>query len=275
MTPGDGAPAPGPGDVLAESRQIWDTNADAWDTKMAGGGGLQTVLIAPTVEALLQIRPGERVLDIACGNGLFARRLADLGATVVAADFSPRLIELAQARSAEYAGRITYAVADATDEAQVRALAGPEGAPFAAAICINALMDMPAIAPLFRAVAGLLGPGGRFVVSVMHPCFNGQAMALQAELPDYADTPVYSVKVTQYLSAQTTKGLAIGEQPLPQYYWHRPLHLLLNPAFEAGLVLDRLEEPPLRPAGPPPGPFSWAHYDMPPLLFARFRPAAR
>jgi 2-polyprenyl-3-methyl-5-hydroxy-6-metoxy-1,4-benzoquinol methylase len=275
MSDSESSPAPGPGDLVADSRRIWDTNAEAWDTKMAGGGGFQNALMAPTIEAMLDIRPGERVLDIACGNGIFARRLADLGATVVASDFSPRLIELAQARSADYADRISYAVADATDEAQLLALAGPDARLFDAAICANALMDMPAVAPLFRAVARLLKPGGRFVFSIMHPCFNGQAIAMQAELPDYADGPVYSIKVAQYLSAQTTKGLAITEQPLQQYYWHRPLHLLLNPAFEAGLVLDRLEEPPFRPDPPPASAFSWANYDMPPLLFARLRPAAR
>jgi len=37
------------------------------------------------------------VLDVACGNGAFARRLAHLGATVTACDFSSQLI--ARARS--------------------------------------------------------------------------------------------------------------------------------------------------------------------------------
>jgi 2-polyprenyl-3-methyl-5-hydroxy-6-metoxy-1,4-benzoquinol methylase len=226
----------------------------------------------PVFERLLDLQPGERALDIACGNGLFARRMAALGATVAAADFSPRLIELARQRTVEHADRIAYHVADATDEAALLALAGPEGAPFDAALCSNALMDMPAIAPLFRAVRRMLRPGGRLVLSVMHPCFNGQAMAMLAELPDYAQTPAYSIKVSRYLSAEVTQGLAISDQPRQQYYWHRPLHALLNAAFEAGLVLDRLEEPPAPPASAP-GEFNWANYDVPPLLYARLRPA--
>src|SRR4051794_30257802 len=112
--------------LIAESRQIWDTNADAWDAKMGSGGGFQTILIEPTASRMLDIRPGERVLDIACGNGIFTRHLAKLGAEVVASDFSPRLIELAGKRTTEYADRITYHVADATDEAQLLALAGPD-----------------------------------------------------------------------------------------------------------------------------------------------------
>src|SRR5689334_23277527 len=80
--------------LINESRNIWDTNAEAWDKKIGAGGGWQTILIAPTVERLLRLQPGESVLDIACGNGQFSRRLAELGASVVASDFSPKLIEL-------------------------------------------------------------------------------------------------------------------------------------------------------------------------------------
>ena len=171
----------------------------------------------------------------------------------------------------EHTDRIAYHVADATDEAQLLALAGPDGAPFDAAVCQNALMDMPLTEPLFQAVARLLRPGGRFVFSVMHPCFNGQAMAMVAELPDYAEKPAYAIKVSRYLSAEVTKGLAISDQPVEQYYWHRPLHRLLNSAFEAGLVMDRLEEPVLPAEGSTPGAFNWANYDMPPLMFVRLR----
>ena len=256
----------------AESRDIWNTNAEAWDKRIGGGGGWQSTVIAPMVETMLDIQPGERVLDIACGNGIFSRRLAQLGAYVVAADFSAKLIELARQRTTEHTDQIEYHVADATDEAQLLALAGSDDRRFDAAVCNNALMDMPVVEPLFRALARLLKPGGRFVFSVMHPCFNGLAVSRQAELPDYDTQPTYSIKVSRYLSAEVTKGLAIGEQPMQQYYWHRPLHLLFNSAFSCGLVMDRLEEPALTASTLTNNPFDWANYDMPPLLFARLRP---
>jgi 2-polyprenyl-3-methyl-5-hydroxy-6-metoxy-1,4-benzoquinol methylase len=261
-------------ELLEESRNIWDTNAEAWDAKIGGGGGWQTTLIAPMVERMLEIRPGERVLDLACGNGIFSRHLAGLGAYVVASDFSPKMIEYARSRTVEHAGRIEYHVADATDETQLLALAGPDGGQFDAAVCNNALMDMPAIEPLYRAVAKMLRPGGRFVFSIMHPCFNGQSVSMQAEIAGYDARPTYSIKVSSYLSAEVTQGLAIFEQPRQQYYWHRPLHALLSPAFSAGLLLDRLEEPKITAGVPSSNPLNWANYDMPPLLFARLRKLA-
>jgi 2-polyprenyl-3-methyl-5-hydroxy-6-metoxy-1,4-benzoquinol methylase len=255
----------------SESRDIWNTNAEAWDKRIGGGGGFQSTLVAPTVERMLDIQPGESVLDIACGNSIFTRRLAELGAYVVASDFSPRLIELARERTTEHRDRIEYHVVDATDEEQLLALAGKDNRRFDAAVCNNALMDMPAVEPVFRAVAQLLKPAGRFVFSVMHPCFNGQSISMQAERPDYDLEPTYSIKVSQYLSAEVSKGLAIAEQPVQQYYWHRPLHVLFNSAFSCGLVMDRLEEPAITAELPTENPFDWANYDMPPLLFARLR----
>ena len=110
--------------ILEESRAIWDHNAEAWDARIGGGGGFQSILIAPTVEKMLDIQAGESVLDIACGNGIFSRRLAELGASVVASDFSPKLIELAKQRTTEDNEAVEYHVVDATNEAQLLALGG-------------------------------------------------------------------------------------------------------------------------------------------------------
>jgi SAM-dependent methyltransferase len=59
-----------------------------------------------------RVRPGERVLDVGCGKGELARDLAErAGATVVAVDASPWMLEFARTRSAH--PRISYVQADA------------------------------------------------------------------------------------------------------------------------------------------------------------------
>src|SRR6266581_4083405 len=77
---------------------LWDRKAAFWDERMGDGNDFQLLLVAPATERLLQLRPGELVLDVACGNGVFSRRLADLGAEVVAVDFSAPFVEAARAR---------------------------------------------------------------------------------------------------------------------------------------------------------------------------------
>ena len=107
-------PNPGPEDV----RAAWDANAAFWDEQMESGGTWQQFLIEPAVERVLRLERGERVLEVACGNGEFARRMAELGGAVLATDFSEAMLERARA----HGGDVEYRQADATDEA---ALAAP------------------------------------------------------------------------------------------------------------------------------------------------------
>src|SRR5258708_39754800 len=83
--------------LTRETQEIWDRKAEHWDARMGEGNAFQLHLVGPAAERLLAIQPGETVADIGCGNGVFARRLARLGAFVVASDFSPRFIERARA----------------------------------------------------------------------------------------------------------------------------------------------------------------------------------
>jgi 2-polyprenyl-3-methyl-5-hydroxy-6-metoxy-1,4-benzoquinol methylase len=73
-----------------EARRAWDQNAEFWDLRMGEGNDFVELLIWPSVERLLALQSGERVLDIACGNGLTSRRMAATAASVVAIDSPSR-----------------------------------------------------------------------------------------------------------------------------------------------------------------------------------------
>jgi 2-polyprenyl-3-methyl-5-hydroxy-6-metoxy-1,4-benzoquinol methylase len=242
---------------------------------MGEGNDFVEVLIWPSTERLLALQPGERVLDIACGNGLTSRRLAALGAEVVACDFAEEMIARARARTLDMLleKRIDYLVLDATDEQALLALGERT---FDAALCSMALFDMAEIAPLMRALARLLRPTGRFIFSVLHPCFNSPHIAQVGEQQDREGqvVTIYSVKVYDYISPTVTHAAAIRGQPQPQPLFHRPLQVLLGTAFEAGFVLDGLEERAFPPDHPPAAnPLSWgANFsEIPPVLVARVR----
>ena len=242
---------------------------------MGEGNDFIEVLVWPTAERLLALQPGERVLDIACGNGLTSRRMAALGAGVVAIDFSEQMLKRAHSRTTTERSRIQYSAIDATDYDALLSLGQNS---FDAALCNMALFDMAEIVPLMRALRQLLRPGGRFVFSVLHPCFNNPHIVQVGELEERngAFVSVYSVKVCAYMSPTVTPGIAMPGQPTPHLYFHRSLSELLRAGFEAGLLLDALEEqafPPEHPAGS--SPLSWGgHFsEIPPALIARMRVA--
>ena len=221
-------------------RAAWDALAPFWDEQMEAGKTWQRTLIAPAVERLLELQDGERVLELACGNGEFARRMTELGANVLATDFSEPMLERARARG----GAIDYRQLDATDREAIAALAA-DGS-FDAVVSNMAIMDMTDIEPMAEAVGTLVRPRGRFVVSTLHPSFNsGDAVRITEESQDEHGRIVrtHSIKRGSYITPSTGKGVALETQPVTQWYFDRPLQDVVAPFFDHGWVMDGLVEP--------------------------------
>jgi 2-polyprenyl-3-methyl-5-hydroxy-6-metoxy-1,4-benzoquinol methylase len=177
-------------------------------------------LVRPKTEQLLEIRNGDFVLDIACGNGNYSQRLAKNGARVVAFDYSSKLIEHAIKRRADVLEQVEFHVCDATDYDQLLKLKREK--PFNKAVSNMAIMDISDIEPLFRAVYNMLSIDGIFVFSTHHPCFT--------------------YPKDKYLTACLHKGEAIVGQPILNNYYHRSLQEILSTAFDNGFTLDAFYE---------------------------------
>jgi 2-polyprenyl-3-methyl-5-hydroxy-6-metoxy-1,4-benzoquinol methylase len=258
-------------DLNDDVRSRWDGNARFWDEQMgAEGNDFHLDLVRPAVERLLGGVDGQRVLEVACGNGLFARRLVELGADVVATDASPAMLERAREHPSQ---GIEYQLLDAADPGQLAAL-GDGG--FDAVVCNMALMDMADVGPLAMALRALLAPSGRFVFSTVHPCFNslGVRFVHEVEEPEGELVERRGVLITRYVTAAMGEGTAILGQPVRQLYFDRPLGVLLGTFFACGLALDGLEEPAFPPGGES-GQLHWgALPEIPPVLVGSIRPVA-
>jgi len=256
-----------------QTAEVWDSLAEWWDDKIGGGNDFQEYLIEPSTERLLELQPNELVLDIACGGGRLARRMASLGARIVAIDHSEKFVQRARERTKENAEKIEYRVVDATDTQALMALGERR---FDAAVCTMALMDMSSIEPLISTLPRLLKQGGRFVFSVMHPAFNSGETRLVGEQfeKDGEMVTKFGVTVTDYAKPFAYRGLGIVGQPVPQHYFHRPINLLFNTCFKHGFVLDGIEEPTFPEDAELKSrlPISWANIrSIPPALVARMR----
>ena len=251
--------------------KIWDSNADYWNQRMGEGNESHRVLIAPAQERLLDLRSGDVVLDIGCGNGQFARRMAALGAKVLAIDVSSRMIENARTNTLEHNQQVEYAVVDATDRTALTSLGERR---FDAAVCTMTIMDMAAIEPMLSTLQKLLKPASRFVFSVCHPCFNSARVKLVVEEETSEEGILrtrYAVSVSEYIRSTARRGVAMKDQPVAQYYFDRPISTLLNACFKAGFVLDGIEEPTFQTSSAD-GRANWRNLtEIPPFLVARMR----
>ncbi len=255
------------------THEAWEANAAVWDTKMGDeGNNFFRILCWPAMLDLLDLQPGQHVLDIGCGNGLTSRKLAELGAEVTAFDFSANLIALAKGRQTANHSRIHYYAADATDEATL--LQWGESA-FDAAFANMVLFDISDIEPLFRALPKLLKPGSVFVYSITHPAFNNSSAVHLAEESDEGGRmkTVFSIKVSRYMTPYAAQGLALRDQPKPQVYFERPLQYYLNLAFQHGFMLDGFAERAFPPDTPQSLPLSWGgnYSEIPPVMVLRLR----
>ena len=136
-----------------------------------------------------------------------------------------------------------------------------------------AIMDMESIEPMVAAASRLLRPGGRFVFSTLHPAFNSGDAGPTVELDLGRRRARRSTRSRspRTRDRSTAKGVAIPGQPVAQWYFHRPLWIILAPFFDQGFALDALEEPLLRPEHQKPGTPSYVYTELPGVLVARMR----
>lgn len=123
--------------------------AQPWNAAdYAANAGFVPALGAPVV-ALLDPQPGERILDLGCGDGVLTEQLTAAGASVLGIDADAAMLAAASARG--------------LDVARIDGQNLPFAAEFDAVFTNAALHWMPDQAAVAAGVFRALKPGGRFV----------------------------------------------------------------------------------------------------------------
>jgi ubiquinone/menaquinone biosynthesis C-methylase UbiE len=163
---------------------------------------------------------GRRILDAGCGSGPLFAALRDRGAIVTGFDSSTAMLELARRRLGPDA---VLHVADLGSP-----LPFPDGAfdDVVASLVLHYLEDWTAPLAELRRV---LKPGGRLILSVMHPLLGH---ALVRPGADYFATFQWSEETT------TSSG-----ESFVLTYWHRPLPAMTGAFTAAGFRIAVISEP--------------------------------
>lgn len=120
---------------------------------------------AMTLVDLLGDVRGMRILDLACGHGRITRELARRGARVTGIDISVALLGRALSAEAQEPLRHHLREGHLTSDST---LAGER---FGGVACNHGLADIDDLDGALGTVSRILAPGGRFALSIPHPCF--------------------------------------------------------------------------------------------------------
>lgn len=188
-------------------------------------------LVVPSLFALTDDVAGRRVCDLACGQGVVARLLAQRGARVVGVDLSRRLLALARQSEVVEPRGVVYCQGDA------RALAIAADT-FDGVLCNLALMDISDLAAVCREVRRVLRPQGWFVFSITHPCFEtpGSRWVDAGAGTGHREVRDYFVEGQWYSANLDGVRGKVGA-------YHRTLSTYLNTLLAVGLIPEQFNEP--------------------------------
>jgi SAM-dependent methyltransferase len=162
---------------------------------------------------------GLEVLDAGCGSGPLMDALRAEGALVSGFDLSPAMVDLARQRLGEEA------------DLRVADLGAPLPYPDKAFDLVAASLSLHYVkdwAPVLAELRRVLRPGGRLIVSIIHPT----VYAIVYPEADY-------FALTQY-----SEDYDFGEGTVWMTYWHRPLQDVINTFIAAGFGIGAVTEPP-------------------------------
>jgi SAM-dependent methyltransferase len=196
------------------------------------------------ISAEFSLDAGSRIIDLGCGPGLYANRLARTGASVTGVDFSPRSLDYARAQAERDGLEIDYRLGDYLE------LDIEPGYDLATMImCDYCAFSPNQRARLLRRVGELLKPGGAFLFDVYSLAYYEtweEMAAYGAGMMDgfWSAAPYYGFQNTFRYDQEKVvleKYLILERERSTEYFnWfqHYDVDSLTAEVESAGLVVD-------------------------------------
>ena len=209
---------------------------DRWSAVYDTDGNPLVALEQPLVDQLLGDITQLKVIDLGCGTGRHATRMAKAGANVLAVDFSQEMLE--RAREKETGLNITYLSCDLT-----RRLPFADRC-FDRVVCALVIEHLADIDQFFREMHRICKVDGRTVVSAMHPAMmlrgvqarfwdphNGREVRPQSyphQICDYVMAAVRAGFRLEHLSEHSVEQSLADQLPRAFRYLGWPILLLIS-----------------------------------------------
>ncbi|HXX35855.1 MAG TPA: class I SAM-dependent methyltransferase [Thermodesulfobacteriota bacterium] len=225
-----------------EAIQCWDEAAEEFAGRFKRNEEFfHKHVINPTLLNLLGDVKAKAVLDLACGEGHFSRKLAEQAKKdiqITGIDSSKALIDVAQKKNEPFSDCIRFLVGDASRLDQLSSNS------FDVVVCNMALMFIKRYEETIQEVARVLKPRGLFVLSILHPCFltPGSGWILE-DSPDQKKGKRIGWKTDNYYLRLVYHGVMAVCDTKETYYFCRTLEDYFRALREGGFVVEDLREP--------------------------------
>ena len=198
-------------------------------------GTYQKELILPNLIRLMEIKRGELVLDLACGQGFFSREFLKAGAKVIGVDVSKELIGMAEKISKEQKLKIDYKISPADNLSFIKEKSIDK------IVIVLAIQNIENVAGVFKECQRVLKSSGKLFLVLNHPAFR---IPKQSSWEWDQKTNDQYRRIDQYLSESKIEiQMHPGDRPREKTIsFHRPLQYYFKLLGKNGFAVDRLEE---------------------------------
>ena len=213
----------------------WGNVAHWYDELLQKDDTYQSEVILPNLLKLMNIKNSDNILDLACGQGFFARAFAKLTAKVTGVDISNELIKIAQEQNTQ---NISYKVSKANDLSFINSDSLDKIS------IILALQNIDNMSEVLKECNRVLKTKGKLYIVLNHPAFR---------IPKKSDwgydekNKIQYRRVEKYLSEiminiDMNPGQKIAKYKQYTASFHRPLQSYIKSLNVSGFLVSGMEE---------------------------------
>jgi len=192
----------------------------------------QQTVISPNLQRLMKIKKGDKVLDLACGQGFFSREFATQGADVTGVDAAPELIEIAKKQEQK---NIKYRVSAAHE------LDSLKDGSFDKVVIVLAIQNMHNPHEVLSACNRILKDEGTLHLVINHPAFR---VPKSSSWGFDEEAGIQYRSVERYLSEHKVKITMHPGRDKSEitYSYHRPMQSFFKWFNNSGFAVKNAEE---------------------------------
>jgi len=213
-----------------EVMRRWNDFAEEMGKAYTSEGDLNRIyLLNPAIIKLVGDLKDKVVLDAGCGEGYLSRIMIENGAKVTSFDFSPKMVEVAERKSKGLDIEIF--------QGDFQELKTIKDDCFEVVVSNMVIHDLPNHTKAINEAYRVLKPGGVFVFSILHPCFDTPDSGW---VRDSKGTKLYW-KVSKYFDQGRYELTSSNGSRILMF--HRTLESYFKTLRQCGFIVDEIVEP--------------------------------